>query len=404
MKLRYIAPVSLVGLVFILTGLMVNLPSRTPESGGTNKVATLIHNVRLVHPPGVLSDPVSLLLQDGVVHGIEGKLEEKLDNQQALIVDGDGLVALPGLIDSHTHSYGSALTDAARFGVTTVLDMFTDHRGLKQTKQARDNLAMTTKADLFSAGMLATVAGGHGTQFGVPVEPLSSPSDAMAWVAARKAEGSDYIKLVYMPGAHSLSSIDAATAKAVIDAGHAADLLVVVHISTFDAAVTMIDAGIDGLVHIFADREATDAIVTKAKARGVFIIPTLAVIAGIDGDRGIDDLASSNAVLLSSAQKQSLATSFGVPAPGFSLEIAMKNVQRFHAAGVPILAGADAPNPRTAHGLSLHHELQLLVRAGLSPVAALTAATKTPAKVFELAGRGELAVGARADLLTTFAY
>src|SRR5215468_12536477 len=41
----------------------------------------------------------------------------------ATIVDGKGKTLLPGLIDSHTHSYGNALTTALAFGVTTELDM-----------------------------------------------------------------------------------------------------------------------------------------------------------------------------------------------------------------------------------------------------------------------------------------
>jgi hypothetical protein len=66
---------------------------------------------------------------------------------------------------------------------------------------------------------------------------------------------------------------------------------------------------------------------------------------------------------------------------------------------VPILAGTDAGNPGTAHGVSLHGELALLVRAGLTPAPALTAATAAPAQRFGLRDRGRIAVGQRADLL-----
>lgn len=52
-----------------------------------------------------------------------------------------------------------------------------------------------------------------------------------------------------------------------------------------------------------------------------------------------------------------------------------------------------------AHGASVHHELQLLVRAGLTPVEALRAATSTPARRFGLADRGRILEGLRADLL-----
>jgi imidazolonepropionase-like amidohydrolase len=51
------------------------------------------------------------------------------------------------------------------------------------------------------------------------------------------------------------------------------------------------------------------------------------------------------------------------------------------------------------HGASLHHELQLLVRAGLTPLEALRAATSIPARRFGLLDRGKIVSGARADLL-----
>ncbi|MGH3942296.1 MAG: amidohydrolase family protein [Pseudonocardiaceae bacterium] len=68
-------------------------------------------------------------------------------------------------------------------------------------------------------------------------------------------------------------------------------------------------------------------------------------------------------------------------------------------AGVTILAGTDATASGTAHGASLHHELELLGRAGLSPSQALTAATAAPAARFGLTDRGRIAPGLAADLL-----
>jgi hypothetical protein len=47
------------------------------------------------------------------------------------------------------------------------------------------------------------------------------------------------------------------------------------------------------------------------------------------------------------------------------------NVRRLADAGVTLLAGTDAPNPGTVFGASLHRELELLVRCGISPAQAL---------------------------------
>lgn len=79
--------------------------------------------------------------------------------------------------------------------------------------------------------------------------------------------------------------------------------------------------------------------------------------------------------------------------------VLLQNVRKLHAAGLPLLAGSDAGNPGTAHGPSLHHELAMLVEAGLSPLEALRSATSVPARHFDIAERGCLTAGCRADLL-----
>jgi len=68
-------------------------------------------------------------------------------------------------------------------------------------------------------------------------------------------------------------------------------------------------------------------------------------------------------------------------------------------AGALLLAGTDPSNATVVHGATLHRELELLVRSGLTPAQALTAATKSPARIFRLNDRGQIAPGRRADLL-----
>ena len=82
-----------------------------------------------------------------------------------------------------------------------------------------------------------------------------------------------------------------------------------------------------------------------------------------------------------------------------SEKFAEQTVSQLKAAHVPILAGTDAPNPGTAHGVSIHREMELLVRSGLTPAEALASATSVPATAFRLDDRGQIAVGKRADLL-----
>src|SRR5215470_4783282 len=75
-------------------------------------------------------------------------------------------------------------------------------------------------------------------------------------------------------------------------------------------------------------------------------------------------------------------------------------VGRFHRAGGTVLAGTDCPNVAIVSGFSLHRELELLVRAGLSPMDALLAATSRPAARLDREDEfGTISPGLSADLL-----
>ncbi len=315
-------------------------------------------------------------------------------------VDGAGKTLLPGLVDAHVHTWGTARADAARFGVTTLLDQFTAPEAVQAARADREAGGATDRADLFSAGVLATVDGGHGTQFGVPVDTLEGPDDAVDWVAARKAEGSDWIKIVVEPGwGRQLATLDPATVRAVIDAAHQQELLAVVHVSRLEDALAVVEMGADGLVHVWRDRVPDAAQVKMFRDAGIFVIPTLVVMEGmVDPAPSVALAAGSLGKRLSGTQRDGLARRFPESAR-VDWQVVVESVRLLAAAGVPILAGSDAPNPSTAMGLSLHRELALLTTAGLTPQAALAAATSVPATQFKVPHRGRIVAGAMADLV-----
>jgi amidohydrolase family protein len=85
-----------------------------------------------------------------------------------------------------------------------------------------------------------------------------------------------------------------------------------------------------------------------------------------------------------------------VPSWGRAVEFA----GRAHAAGVRLSLGTDAGMTAVFHGLAVHRELELLVRAGLTPGEALSAATAVAASKVGAADRlGTVEVGKEADLL-----
>ncbi len=361
----------------------------------------LIRDVRVFDGERVI-ETAQVLVLDGRIHAVGRQVQAPAGVRA---VDGAGKTLLPGLIDAHAHSWGDAQRDALRFGVTAELDMLGDWKRLPALKRQREALTRTDEADLWSAGAAVTAPGGHGTQYGMAVPTLDAGGDPKAFVEARVAEGSDYLKLIVEDfSAYSdtrrIPTITHDQAKTAIVAAHTAGKLAVVHVSRLRDGTAAIDAGADGLVHMFGE-PGDHTFVDTAKRHDAFVVPTLSVLAMIAGE-GEGKRLGEDARLgpwLRREQTDTLAGSFGGPARPAVLADALANVRALHAAGVDILAGTDAGNPGTTHGASMHGELALLVRAGLSPTEALAAATSVPAKRFRLADRGRIAPGTRADLL-----
>ncbi|MEN1926516.1 CIA30 family protein [Luteimonas qiangzhengi] len=322
------------------------------------------------------------------------------------VVEGAGRTLLPGLIDAHVHAWGDARRDAVRFGVTTAFDMHGMVDRLPQLRQQRESVTDTGQADLWASGYAITAPGGHGTQYGFPLPAIDADTNVEAFIGERLDEGVDFIKLIVedmsaYPGAPSLPTLTPEQVTAVIGAAHAADRLAVVHASTLRDSRHAIEAGANGLVHIFADQPVDQGFIDAALKGDAFVVPTLAVLASFAAAGEGAALAADPHLgpMLTAEQRATLGTVIpGVP-PNDRLEQSLASVRALHAAGVTILAGTDAPNPGTAHGVSMHGELELLVRAGLEPTQALAAATALPARHFGIGDRGRIVPGMRADLL-----
>jgi imidazolonepropionase-like amidohydrolase len=321
----------------------------------------------------------------------------------AKVIDGGGKTLLPGLIDSHTHVFPGSLERALRFGVTTEMDMFTSLKMLDPLRAEQAKGPVTNRADIYSAGTLVTVAGGHGAEY-FPIPTYKTGDDAQAFIDARIAEGSDYIKLIEETGeayGMKLPTLSKSDLTLLIAAAHKRGKMAVVHVSTLSGARDAIDAGADALVHIFADKAPDAGFGKFVAAHHAFVVPTLTVNESTTGVGSGTSLITDKqlAPYLDADEMTNLKASFPRrPGGGPDMKYAYEAVKQLKSAGVPILAGTDAPNPGTAHGASMHRELELLVKAGLTPAEALAAATSVPAKQFKLDDRGRIAAGLRADL------
>lgn len=356
---------------------------------------TLVQDVRVFDGERV-HERRSVLFDKGVI--VDANFRGAVP-KDARVVNGLGRTLLPGLIDSHTHAF-RYFELPVLFGVTTQVDMFTDVAMMAAAKKAMREGHNHRHADLFSAGTLVTAPNGHGTQFGVAIPTLTKPEDAHAFVDARIAEGSDFIKIV-MEAGMGFKSLDLATTKAVIAAAHRRGKLAVVHISTEADARAVLEAGADGLVHLYTGSTAdADGLAKLAARRGAFVIPTFTVLESMAGYKGDDLLADARlAGLLDKDAQAPLKARYGSQQQPAMLVAPKMVTAAMQRAGVPVLAGTDAGNAGTQYGVSMHRELASLVEAGLSPAQALAAATSAPAKAFKLGQRGRIDKGYKADLL-----
>lgn len=339
----------------------------------------------------------------------EGRIKAmgtKLDVPAGLAsMDATGDTLLPGLIDAHTHAYQpDHLRAALIFGVTTELDMFTSVEFAQRIKGEEADGGDTDMADLRSAEILVMVPGGHGTEYGLKIPTISGPAEAQEFVDARIAEGSDYIKIILDNGSAygvHIPTISKETMAAVIAAAHKRGKMAVVHIGSAQGAHEAIEAGADGLMHTFTDAAPDPHWGEFVAAHHAFVVPTLSVNESITGTPSGASLVKDPRMGAYIMPMAATNLNRGFPRITVKLDFAnaLESVRLMHASGVPILAGSDAPNPGTAHGASMHRELELLVKAGLTPTEALAAATSVPAKTFHLEDRGVIAAGKRADLL-----
>lgn len=348
---------------------------------------------------------VDVEVADGRIASVAGRRPDGVD-----LVDGSGATLLPGLIDAHTHTDAESLRQALTFGVTTEFDMLSMPQQmipLRQRVAVSDDLA-----DVRSPSIGLTPAGGHPQQLrkgeGDPPWPTAArPQDVPAFVEARIAEGADYLKVLVedgqLFGGDPLPRLAPELVEATVRESHRRGKMVLAHAMTVETVEHVVKAGADGLTHLFFDRPHTTELIEKIAAAGVFVIPTVTVIASITGEPAGRRLAEDPRVYpkLGPEWRENLSGAMAASSREY-FGYALETLAALKKAGVDILAGTDAAHlgaPGMAHGASLHDELRLLTTAGFTPAEALRAATSVPAQRLGLTDRGRIKPGFRADLV-----
>lgn len=321
------------------------------------------------------------------------------------VIDGTGKTLLPGFIDSHAHARTRhELERAIQFGVTTEMDMWTLPHFAASMRREQERTGAPYRADFYSAINPATLPEGYPYNFTPDVEErptLTGPEEADKFVRKLLQDGADYMKIMIEDGSLvflDLPVLSRETVRALTRGMHRRGKLAVAHVIEMDRAFDLLHDGIDGLVHMPVDQVAPPNFIRLAVMKGIFVVPTLAVEESfITTEGGAEILADPDlGPYLTPEEKAWLLAPFppSLITPE-NLEFARESVRLLEQAGVPILAGTDMPT----HGVSLHRDLELMVRAGLTPAEALSAATANPAAAWGFTDRGRIAPGLRADLL-----
>lgn len=350
---------------------------------------------------------------------------------------------LPGLVNAHTHLFaapactpglGAGVTQALRnlhalqrAGVTTVADlgaplvMATGLRRYVGTARHRGPRVVV-------AGPALTVPGGfpryvdfRGDENGL-VERVQTPQEARARIAQLVDGGVDLIKVVLRErtiDGRPLPTMSDDILCALVSEAHRQERRVVAHATTDEGYRLGLQCGVDGFIHGALEPLKAPRL-ARISARRTPVVPTLSAFAALfpDQNRMRRLYAHPVSADLTNEQRddweqfsQRLSESgHSVPSPSLvaglpflDLEDAVAasrtNVQRLHAAGVPIAFGTAGAHCLLPLGWPLD-ELAHLHESGLSRLEVLRTATWGGARLLDLHDAvGRVAVGYRADLI-----
>lgn len=441
-----IRPVLLLLLASLALSACAAAPGSTPAPGAATLAIT---HVTVIDATGAPPRPDQTVLVGGgriLRIGPAGRVDVPAG---ARVVDGAGKWLVPGLWDMHAHAWQRAVFEPLFFaaGITGFREMGTGIDPLYGARtwvwSWRDSIRSGAAPGPRMAAAGVILNGGDPSQAPAPFfQGVPTPEAGRRWVDSLAARGADFVK-VYSALAPEVfhAIVRRARERGLPVAGHvphrvgtraaaAAGLRSIEHLYDVQVSASADEAAIrreieevlattttPGAAAQLAEARLTDRLIatwSPAKAdslyralvrAGTWVTPTLAVAA--------DPRCPGSPVPLPDSARLA-----GIPAflrPFVQLrDTARADVERgcrrlarlvaivgeMHRAGVPILAGSDAPNPGVVPGIGLHQELELLVAAGLTPLQALQAATVQPARFLGMADSlGTVQAGRRADLV-----
>jgi imidazolonepropionase-like amidohydrolase len=367
--------------------------------------------------------PDAVVVVEGARIAHVGPLAATTLPANAVIVDARGKFVTPGLADVHNHvrsgsfripqNARTVLTVLLAHGVTTVLNPSVSTVELADLKAA--TAPETAPFPRFiGTGPIVTIEGDVlGAAVGSPTP--ETPAAARAAVQALKAAGVDAIKVnrddLGWASKRRVPVMRPEVLAALVDEAHREGLKVFAHAPLLARAKEVLRAGADGLLHGIIDRPVDEEFLDLLMRNGAAYVPTLSLYEAVADVAG---WARRQSVYHEGGPLAAIADSFAAPEfvrqfesvfdnTAFTksrLSIGRQNLERVFDAGAPVVMGTDSGFYGVLMGASSQIELALMVDAGLTPDAALRAATLNAARMI---GRdhelGSVEPGKLADLL-----
>jgi imidazolonepropionase-like amidohydrolase len=408
---------------------IVLLLASASVAGAQTGTVIVFKGAQLIDGTGTAPIKKSVLVIEGdriTAVGKEGKVHYP---KNARVIELEGRTIMPGIINGHGHlglvvgtqnradgytreNVENALVQYEQYGVTSMMSL-----GLNRDLiyELRDEQRKGT----FPGATIFTAGRGFGVESGAPPIPVAAdqlyrprtPDEARAQVREMAQHHPDIVKLWLDDMYGKYPKMDPAIYKAVIEESHKQGLRVAAHVFYLADAKALIADGVDVLAHSIRDLPVDDELIGMMKAHSVLYIPTLMVdesaFVFAENPAVMQDqffkLAVSPELLQqfeSAEYRKKVESDPNLPKVKAAFEMGQKNLKTLEDAGVRVAFGTDSgATPARIPGWAEHHELELMVQAGLTPMQAIVAATQGSAAVVGSADIGTLEAGKRADFL-----
>jgi len=331
----------------------------------------------------------------------------------AQIVEGKGKSILPGLADLHVHLQG------AWDGISV------DLLGYQRYLNAMLNAGITTVLDTgnyqpWVLQLRQEVASGHllGPRIyctGAMIDAADPAWPDLAYALTSRAQIPEFVqrdkraKVDLIKGYANLSD---RMLRRLVEEAHKEKIRVVIDQWERNGSPDLVRTGIDGFAHAPTRRMPADDI-QLIHDRELFVITTL-VVEEYSAHRRLNDLRFLDEPLIAettppwfltelrteATRTLSEAEKHDVEASAAGFDEMKRNVKKLLDAGVLLAAGTDAPYPGVFQGEALHHELELLVDAGMTPLEAIRSATFSASRIMHAEQEwGSLQAGRQANVV-----